>query len=128
MEGNDNWSSVSGLLKNVSLSTLPCAKLRAIVDAATEISRLYRNEHTTTESENGENDEDPKHLGADDFLPIFIFCVIRAEMDRPCALCKFLIVPVGVANYLRLEKNFERNVILNLFPFSTTRCPFTDIV
>ena len=60
------------------MNTLPCAKLRAIVDAAREISRLYQHEH-------GED----HLLGADDFLPIFIFCVVRAEMERPCALCKF---------------------------------------
>jgi len=29
-------------------------------------------------------------LGADDFLPIFIFCVVQAEMERPCALCVLL--------------------------------------
>jgi hypothetical protein len=33
-------------------------------------------------------------LGADDFLPIFIYSVVRAEMERPCALCK-----------LQVEKN-----------------------
>jgi hypothetical protein len=27
-------------------------------------------------------------LGADDLLPIFIYSVVRAEMERPCALCK----------------------------------------
>ena len=30
-----------------------------------------------------------EHLGADDFLPIFIFAVVRAQMERPCALCKY---------------------------------------
>ena len=59
------------------MSTLPCVKLRAIVDAAREISQLHEAEHNGTE-----------HLGADEFLPIFIFCVVRAEMERPCALSK----------------------------------------
>jgi Vacuolar sorting protein 9 (VPS9) domain len=59
------------------MSTLPCVKLRAIVDAAREISRLHEREHGQASL-----------LGADDFLPIFIFCVVRAEMERPCALCK----------------------------------------
>ena len=66
------------LKKGVGMSTLPCVKLRAIVEAAREISRLYEREHG-----------DGQILGADDFLPIFIFSVVRAEMERPCALCKF---------------------------------------
>lgn len=61
------------------MSTLPCAKLRAIVDAAREISLLHHQEQ-----------EEDKPLGADDFLPIFIFCVVRADMERPCALCKYI--------------------------------------
>jgi hypothetical protein len=73
-----HWQSVALILKRgVGMSTLPCAKLRAIVDAAREISRLHKQEHGTDYL-----------LGADDFLPIFIFCVVRADMERPCALCK----------------------------------------
>lgn len=75
-----NWQSVSTILKQgVGMSTLPCVKLRAIVDAAREINRLYQEEHHTNYP-----------LGADDFLPIFIFCVVRADMERPCALCILL--------------------------------------
>ena len=73
-----HWQSVATILKQgVGYSTLPCAKLRAIVDAAREISRLYKEEQ-----------ESDTLLGADDFLPIFIYSVVRAEMERPCALCK----------------------------------------
>ena len=79
-----DWSSASRILsEGVGMSTLPCAKLRAIVDSATEISRLYMQErHSSTGSQ--------KELGADDFLPIFIYCVVQAEMERPCALCVLL--------------------------------------
>ena len=71
-----HWQSVARILKQgVGMSTLPCVKLRAIVDAAREISRLHEREHNGHEL-----------LGADEFLPIFIFCVVRAEMERPCAL------------------------------------------
>ena len=63
------------------MSTLPCVKLRAIVEAAREISRLYEREHG-----------DGQILGADDFLPIFIYSVARAEMERPCALCELIVV------------------------------------
>jgi len=73
-----HWQSVARILKQgVGMSTLPCVKLRAIVDAAREISQLHESEH-----------DGDKLLGADEFLPIFIFCVVRAEMERPCALSR----------------------------------------
>ena len=75
-----HWKSVAQILKQGLMSTLPCVKLRAIVDAAREISHLHEREHDGQEL-----------LGADEFLPIFIFCVVRAEMERPCALSKFCI-------------------------------------
>lgn len=68
------------------MSTLPCAKLRAIVDAAREITRVFGLEHKIGPNEDGKVSQ--VELGADDFLPIFIYCVVRAEMERPCALCK----------------------------------------
>jgi hypothetical protein len=37
-------------------------------------------------------------LGADDFLPIFIYCVVNAGIDRPCALCALL---KHLCNYLQ---------------------------
>jgi hypothetical protein len=88
-------SSVTTILKEgVGMSTLPCVKLRAIVEAAREISRLYSSEHDDVAEHavhsSAERADDCKHLGADDFLPIFIFCVIQAEMDRPRALCVLL--------------------------------------
>jgi hypothetical protein len=89
-----HWQSVATILKSgVGMSTLPCAKLRFIVDAAREISRLYEKEHPkvsqASAEEGGNQVEKTTLLGADDFLPIFIFCVVRAEMERPSALCKF---------------------------------------
>jgi len=78
------WESVSELLKNVSICALPCAKLRAIADAAAEICRLYQERTGNGADEGGES----KLLGGDEFLPLFIFYVIQADMDRPCALCK----------------------------------------
>jgi hypothetical protein len=40
------WSSVSTILKEgVGVSILPCAKLRAIIEVARDISRLYSSEH-----------------------------------------------------------------------------------
>ncbi len=82
-ELHHDWSSVTTILsERVGLSTLPCAKLRAIVEAACEIFRMIK----PSESHRDANCE----FGADDFLPIFIYCVVRAEMERPCALCVLL--------------------------------------
>ena len=82
-ELNHNWSTVTKILsEGVGLSTLPCTKLRAIVEAAREIFRIIKPTDTKVDS-NGV-------LGADDFLPIFIYCVVQAEMERPCALCVLL--------------------------------------
>ena len=74
----DSTQSVADILKQgVGNSTLPCAKLRAIVDAAREISELHVQEHNGNDLTGG----------ADDFLPVFIFCVVQANLERPCALC-----------------------------------------
>eukprot|EP00980_Cylindrotheca_fusiformis_P001481 scaffold345_cov134-Cylindrotheca_fusiformis.AAC.92 len=71
-----HWESAAVILKRgVGNSTLPCAKLRAIVRAAREVSRLHVQEH-----------EGQGLIGADNFLPIFVFCVVKANLERPCAL------------------------------------------
>ena len=110
-EGLSKWDPVSDLLKNVSLSTLPSAKLRAIVDAASELYRLYRIENSEGSADSlvTPNLVESKDLGADDFLPIFIFCVMRAEMERPCALCKSsqLVCCPSSEMYLFLAQHFE---------------------
>eukprot|EP00543_Licmophora_paradoxa_P006846 CAMPEP_0202447122 /NCGR_PEP_ID=MMETSP1360-20130828/5786_1 /ASSEMBLY_ACC=CAM_ASM_000848 /TAXON_ID=515479 /ORGANISM="Licmophora paradoxa, Strain CCMP2313" /LENGTH=247 /DNA_ID=CAMNT_0049064005 /DNA_START=283 /DNA_END=1026 /DNA_ORIENTATION=- len=83
IQSASGWSSVASILnEGVGMSTLPCAKLRAIVDSAKEIMRVHTEEHR--------DDEISTELAADDFLPIFIYCVARAEMERPCALCVLL--------------------------------------
>jgi len=93
------WRSVSTILNDgVGRSTLPCAKLRAIVDAAKEITFVYSQEHEkkpdNSKGVQEPTSDDDKHqkstLGADDFLPIFIYSVVRADMERPCALCVLL--------------------------------------
>lgn len=96
------WRSVSAILnEGVGMSTLPCTKLRAILDAAKEIIHVFAEEHRSTSEEKeapeeqvtndkSETDVEETTLGADDFLPILIYCVVQAEMERPCALCKAL--------------------------------------
>lgn len=82
--------------------------MQAIVESAKEVTRLYTSEHhqiveqpqDTSLSEPSALDnlstKSFKHvmetdiIGADDFLPIFIFCVVRSEMERPCALMALL--------------------------------------
>jgi len=88
------WKSVSTILKEgVGRSTLPCVKLRAIVDAAKEITKLDSEERSYVPEESffdGKVVTKTKALGADDFLPIFIFCFVRADIERPSALCALL--------------------------------------
>ena len=89
-----NWNSVSTILKEgVGRSTLPCVKLRAIVDAAKEITHLDAEERSVFPEAtffDGQVVTKTKTLGADDFLPIFIFCFVQAKIERPQALCALL--------------------------------------
>ena len=84
------------LKEGVGSSTLPITKLNAIVHAAKEIALLHEREHkddSVCADENGDDQTKSKDfvdyssLGADDFLPIFIYCIVQAEIERPCALC-----------------------------------------
>jgi hypothetical protein len=89
-----DWSSVSKILQEgVGRSTLPCVKLRAIVDAAKEITHLDGEERSHFPEAtffDGKVVTKTKTLGADDFLPIFIFCFVKAKIERPQALCALL--------------------------------------
>lgn len=89
-----DWSSVSKILQEgVGRSTLPCVKLRAIVDAAKEITHLDAEERSVFPEAtffDGKVVTKTKTLGADDFLPIFIFCFVQAKIERPQALCALL--------------------------------------
>lgn len=83
------WEPVAAILKQgVGASTLPCVKLRAIVDSASEIHRIFSStkNNTKTRCSNTEDSLDDTMMSADEFLPIFIYCVVQAEIERPCAL------------------------------------------
>lgn len=91
------WDTVSRILsQGVGGSTLPCVKLRSIIQAAKEIVRLrtweesLRKKEIITEVSNAYPGQPSCSLGADEFLPIFIFSVVRAELERPFALCALL--------------------------------------
>lgn len=76
----------------VGRRTLPCTKLRAILKAARAISSLLANQgnYGDRDGKEGSANSGTQYLGADDFLPIFIYCVVQADMERPCALCVLL--------------------------------------
>lgn len=77
-----NWRSVIEILRQgVGKSPLPCQKLNYIVQAAKAIAHVRAEEHVDSESNS---------LGADDFLPIFIYCFVQSKIERPCALCALL--------------------------------------
>jgi hypothetical protein len=94
IEQNYDWSAVTTILnEGVGLSTLPCMKLNAIVDAAREIFRIIQQANDVKcrmDDDQQQKIDTTRPLGADDFLPIFIYCVVHAEMERPCALCVLL--------------------------------------
>ena len=87
-EALSKWDSVSRHLRNVSISTTPSMKLKAIVDAAGELYRIQNSDAAASDYPAKTNQLESNGLGADDFLTIFIFCVVQAEMERPSALCK----------------------------------------
>jgi hypothetical protein len=85
-----DWKSVSTILQEgVGRSTLPSVKLRALVAAAKEIALLHSEERGCfKETSFFDGPIKSTALGADDFLPIFIFCFVQARLERPCALCE----------------------------------------
>ena len=58
---------------------------------AHDIAKLSLEEQTNMKERNHTNgtEKNIKELSADDFLPIFIYCFVQAELLRPSALCKF---------------------------------------
>ena len=71
--------SIISRLKSLVLSTTPTKIMRAICFAAEDIHR-----YLTTQSANG------GAMGADAFLPIWVFCIIRANIPNLGTLVNFL--------------------------------------
>jgi hypothetical protein len=133
----NEWSTVSTILsEGVGMSTLPCVKLRAIVEAAKEIFRIFAtkqkkpisgscrivNKNSVGLSACNFEDTSSHPLGADDFLPIFIYCVVQAEIERPCALCVLLRSLCD-----RLNKIGEIGYYLLTFEAAITHCHEIDL-
>ena len=78
-----DWIEARKILRNGTRKTLPCDKLRAIVECAREINR---NHEETVDNNNKPNSS----LSADELVPIFIFVVVNADIERPCSLSALL--------------------------------------
>jgi len=72
------WKSACEILRVGAKKTLPCEKLAAIVDCAEEITKLHGLA------------EEVSQLTADDLVPIFIFVVVRSDVERPLSLISLL--------------------------------------
>jgi len=77
-ESPSEWKAVSQILTvGLARQSLPCIKLKSIVNAGLSIPRLFEIEHRPKEK---------KPFTADVILPIFIYAVVHADIDRPHAL------------------------------------------
>ena len=65
---HSSWDAAVQKFRGVATNILPCDKLASLVEAAKEIPVLYKDEHP----------EADKPLGADEFLPIFIYVVSQS--------------------------------------------------
>ncbi len=71
-----NWSKVVTLLGTIRMKTLPYDRLELLLKVAKEIPLLFVEEHPGSE----------KLLGADEFLPIFIYILVRSKIVDLLAL------------------------------------------
>ena len=90
LQSPSNWERARNMLKEgIGKSTLPCDKLDAIVRSAGEIVKIFEEERSCLiDVAGGKAGGSGKTiaLGADDFLPIFISCVVRSSLDRMVSL------------------------------------------
>jgi hypothetical protein len=71
-----SWDEVVYALRDVRSKTLPHDRLEALLAAAKEIPDVFTREHPGAD----------QPLGADDFLPIFIYVLARAQIPELLAL------------------------------------------
>jgi hypothetical protein len=77
------WEAVVVLMRDIRSRTLPHDRLEALLLTAKEIPLHFQREHTSSV-------EDNVTLGADDFLPIFIYIIARAQIPDMLALSEEL--------------------------------------
>jgi hypothetical protein len=72
---SSSWDEISNSLNRISHQLIPTDKLQLLVMSAKLIPVVYSREHPThgTSSTN-------QGLGADDLLPIFIYCLVRSQL------------------------------------------------
>lgn len=70
------WREAVCTFYEIQRRTLPLDRMDALVQAATEIPRIFQLEHPDIDNP----------LGADDFLPIFIFVIVAAKVPDLLAL------------------------------------------
>lgn len=71
-----NWEDVVLRMRDIRSKTLPHDRLEALLVTAKEIPLLYVKEHQIS----AQNMNNSVTLGADDFLPIFIYVLARAQL------------------------------------------------
>jgi len=80
-ESPSEWKVVSQIMTiGLARQSLPCIKLNSLVNAGLSIPRLFEIEHHSLK----------ESFSADVMLPIFIYAVVHADIDRPHALCALL--------------------------------------
>ena len=77
------WEAVVVLMRDIRARTLPHDRLEALLHTAKEIPVHFLREHSSSV-------EDNVTLGADDFLPIFIYIIARAQIPDMLALSEEL--------------------------------------
>lgn len=77
------WEAVVVLMRDIRARTLPHDRLEALLLTAKEIPVHFLREHSSSV-------EDNVTLGADDFLPIFIYIIARAQIPDMLALSEEL--------------------------------------
>eukprot|EP01035_Chromulina_nebulosa_P018930 gene18930-24737_t len=71
-----NWDDVVTSLRGLRSKTLPHDRLESLLDISKDIPKLFQKEHPDSD----------KPLGADEFLPIFIYIVVHSQINDLIAL------------------------------------------
>jgi DNA-binding FrmR family transcriptional regulator len=79
-----NWEDIVSMLRQLRLKTLPHDRLESLIEAAKEVPRLFSKEHVYSSDDPSQQQQ--QSLGADEFLPIFIYILVHAEIPDLFAL------------------------------------------
>lgn len=79
------WSEIATMMRNMFAKSIPFDRIQALKVAVKQIPLVYEKERNARDRISGK--KSPKHIGADDMLPIFIFLLATSEL--PFGLCGF---------------------------------------